>query len=185
MDQGKPLMATDSPLVDFDAVCQKVRAAVEPARTHAVSLHDELGDVLWLSESSMGPDEHNAVLAAVETFANPSGASVLTFDLGESRSAVLIRAVNVRRAIVGVVMIIMDSRIVAQGAPKLLTPKMQRALAQFAAMRPDRGPAPIPEAQPVAPVRAGAPGPRPQASGPAMRPAPAAAARAATLPSSR
>ena len=49
MEQGKPLMQSDSPLVDFDAVCQKVRAAVEPNRTHAVSLHDEAGDMLWLS----------------------------------------------------------------------------------------------------------------------------------------
>ncbi len=116
MDQGKPLTATDSPLVDFDAVCQKVRAAVEPARSHAVSLHDELGDVLWLSESSMGPDEHNAVLQAAETFTDPSAASALAFDLGDLRSAVLVRAVNTRRAMVGVIMIIMDTRIVAQGA---------------------------------------------------------------------
>src|SRR5271168_4050381 len=125
MDQGKPLTTTDSPLVDFDAVCQKVRAAVEPARTHAVSLHDELGDVLWLSESSMGPDEHNAVLEAAEAFANPSAAPVVAVDLGDSRPAVMIRAVSTRRTMVGVIMIIMDSRIVAQGPVKLLTPKLQ------------------------------------------------------------
>ena len=101
MDQGKPLMATDSPLVDFDAVCQKVRAAVEPARTHAVSLHDELGDVLWLSESSMGPDEHNAVREAAEAFTSPSTGPVLAIDLGDLRSAVLVRAVNNRRAFLG------------------------------------------------------------------------------------
>jgi EAL domain-containing protein (putative c-di-GMP-specific phosphodiesterase class I) len=164
MDQGKPLTATDSPLVDFDAVCQKVRAAVEPARTHAVSLHDELGDVLWLSESSMGPDEHNAVLQAVETFAEPSAAAALAFDLGDLRSAVLIRAVNTRRTMVGVIMIVMDTRIVAQGATKLLTPKMQRALTQFAAMRPDRGPAPSPEPEPVAPARTPAASGRPPSS---------------------
>jgi EAL domain-containing protein (putative c-di-GMP-specific phosphodiesterase class I) len=142
MEQGKPLMASDSPLVDFDAVCQKVRAAVEPARTHAVSLHDETGDVLWLSESSMGPDEHNAVLEAAEAFTNPSAAPVLAFDLGDARSAVMIRAINARHVVVGVVMIVMDSRIVAQGPPKLMTPKMQRALVLFAGMRPDRKPAP-------------------------------------------
>src|SRR5271163_2338260 len=164
MDQGKPLMATDSPLVDFDAVCQKVRAAVEPARTHAVSLHDELGDVLWLSESSMGPDEHNAVLQAAETFVDPSAAAALAIDLGDLRSAVLIRAVNTRRTLVGVIMIIMDTRIVAQGATKLLTPKMQRALTQFAAMRPDRGPAPSPEPEPVAPARTPAASGRPTSS---------------------
>jgi EAL domain-containing protein (putative c-di-GMP-specific phosphodiesterase class I) len=142
MEQGKPLMATDSPLVDFDAVCQKVRAAVEPNRTHAVSLHDELGEMLWLSESSMGPDEHNAVHEAIEAFAEPSSDSVLAFDLGDARSAVMIRALNNRRAMVGLIMIIMDTRIVAQGLTKLLTPKLQRALVQFGGMRPDRGPAP-------------------------------------------
>jgi len=177
MDQGKPLTATDSPLVDFDAVCQKVRAAVEPARTHAVSLHDELGDVLWLSESSMGPDEHNAVLQAAETFVDPSAAAALAIDLGDLRSAVLIRAVNTRSTMVGVIMIIMDTRIVAQGAIKLLTPKMQRALTQFAAMRPDRGPAPSPEPEPVAPARTPAASGRPPspAAAPAQ-PAPRTAA---------
>ncbi|MDP9088138.1 MAG: EAL domain-containing protein [Pseudomonadota bacterium] len=136
-------MQSDSPLVDFDAVCQKVRAAIEPNRTHAVSLHDQAGDVLWLSESSMGPDEHNAVREAAEAFTNPAAAPVLSFDLGESRSAVIVRAVNARRAIVGLVMIVMDTRIVASGAPKLMTPKLQRALLQFAAMRPDPGGPPL------------------------------------------
>src|ERR1700744_1551281 len=138
MEQGKPLMQSQSPLVDFDAVCQKVRASVEPNSTHAVSLHDETGDVLWLSESSMGPDEHNAVREAAEAFANPAAAPILSYDLGDSKSAVVGRAVNARRAIVGLIMIVMDTRIVAQGAPKLMTPKLQRALVLFAGMRPDR-----------------------------------------------
>ena len=140
MEHGKPISATDNPLVDFDAVCQKLRAAVEPARAHAVSLHDEHGDVLWLSESSMGPDEHNAVREAVEAFANPAGSPVIVFDLGDSRSAVLLRAVNARRAMVGVIMIVMDARVVkqdARGVLKVMTPKLQRALADFSAMRPD------------------------------------------------
>jgi len=156
MEQGKPFSATDSPLVDYDAVCQKVRAAVEPARAHAVSLHDDQGDLLWLSESSMGPDEHNAVREAIEAFSHPSGPPVLVSDLGDSRSAVLLRAVNGRRAMVGAIMIIMDARVVrhdARGALKVMTPKLQRALADFAAMRPDKTP------PPPAPARAGAAAP--------------------------
>jgi EAL domain-containing protein (putative c-di-GMP-specific phosphodiesterase class I) len=177
MDQGKPLMQSDSPLVDFDAVCQKVRAAVEPNRSHAVSLHDEAGDVLWLSESSMGPDEHNAVREAAEAFANPLASPILTFDLGDSRSAVMLRAINARRAIVGLVMIVMDTRIVSQGAAKLMTPKMQRALVQFAGMRPDRGPElPTLELEPPAPQStAKTPAPRAPAPQPAQRPATATA----------
>ncbi|HEX4152040.1 MAG TPA: EAL domain-containing protein [Steroidobacteraceae bacterium] len=146
MEQGKPFSATESPLVDFDAVCQKIRAAVEPARAHAVSLHDENGDVLWLSESSMGPDEHNAVREALETFSNADSSPVLAFDLGDARSAVLVRSVNARRALVGVVMLILDSRIIkdARGPIMLMTPKMQRALADFAVMRPDVHQRPLP-----------------------------------------
>jgi EAL domain-containing protein (putative c-di-GMP-specific phosphodiesterase class I) len=145
MEHGKPNSATDSPLVDYDAVCQKVRAAVEPNRVHAVSLHDEHGDVLWLSESSMGPDEHNAVREAVEAFADPAAAPVLVVDLGDSRAAVLLRTVNGQRAMVGAIMIVMDARAVRQDARtpfKLMNPKLQRALEDFSRMRPDNAPPP-------------------------------------------
>ena len=145
MERGKPFSA-ESPLVDFDAVCQKVRAAVEPARAHAVSLHDERGDVLWLSESSMGPDEHNAVREALEAFSNSEGPQVLAYDLGDARSAVLLRAVNGRRMLVGAIMVVMDTRVIKQddrGMIKFMTPKLQRALADFAAMRPEVEGAPV------------------------------------------
>jgi EAL domain-containing protein (putative c-di-GMP-specific phosphodiesterase class I) len=145
MEHGKPNSATDSPLVDYDAVCQKVRAAVEPNRVHAVSLHDEHGDVLWLSESSMGPDEHNAVREAVEAFADPAAAPVLVVDLGDSRAAVLLRAVNGQRTLVGAIMIVMDARVVRQDARspfKLMNPKLQRALEDFSRMRPVSAPPP-------------------------------------------
>ena len=157
MEHGKPISATDSPPVDFDAVCQKVRAALEPARAHAVSLHDQHGDLLWLSESSMGPDEHNAVREALDSFASPGSPPVLVYDLGDSRSAILLRAVNGSRAMVGAIMVVMDARVIKQNARGLLnvvTPKLQRALADFAIMRPDvAAPAATPASQ-SAPARA-------------------------------
>ncbi len=147
MEQGKPLSVSQSPLIDFDAVCQKLRSALEPARAHAVSLHDESGDVLWLSEGSMGPDEHNAVREAAEAFADANAAPVLSFDLGDMRSAVLVRAINPRRVMVGMVMLIMDTRNLSKGATRLMTPKLQKALVEFAGVRPDRGsPLPSPSA---------------------------------------
>jgi EAL domain-containing protein (putative c-di-GMP-specific phosphodiesterase class I) len=143
MEQGKPLSVSNSPLIDFDAVCQKLRAALEPIRAHAVSLHDETGDVLWLSEGSMGPDEHNVVREAAEGFADPNAAPVLSFDLGDLRSAVMVRAINARRTMVGMVMLIMDTRNLSKGPMRLMTPKLQKALVEFASVRPDRGP-PVP-----------------------------------------
>jgi EAL domain-containing protein (putative c-di-GMP-specific phosphodiesterase class I) len=103
-------------------------------------LHDEKGDVLWLSEGSMGPDEHNAVREAIEAFADPNAAPVLGFDLGDSRCAVMVRTVDSRCTMVGAVMFVMDSRAIARGATRLMTPKLQRALQEFAATRPARPP---------------------------------------------
>ena len=194
MEQGKPFSATDSPLVDFDAVCQKVRAAIEPARVHALSLHDEKGDVLWLTESSMGPDEHNAVREGFEAFSKANAGPIVAFDLGDSRSAVLFRVINARRVMVGAVMVIMDTRGIKQddkGAARLMTPKLQRALVDFAGMRPELEPAAAaPRASAPAraqtstpstaraapstpaPARAPAPVPAPASTPPAARTAP-------------
>ncbi len=138
MEHGNPRGISEHPTGDFDAVCQKIRRAIEPARAHAVSLHDERGEVLWLSESSMGPDEHDAVRQAVETFVDPDSPALLVRDLGDTRSAVLLRAVDPDRALAGAVMIVMDSRVLkqdGQGAVLLVTPRLQRALADFTAMR--------------------------------------------------
>src|SRR5271167_1377663 len=151
MEQGRPFSATEHPPADFDALCQQVRAAVEPARAHAISLHDEHGDVLWLSENSMGPDEHNAVREAIEAFSSNNSPPVLAYDLGDSRSAVLLRATNGRRTMVGAIMMIMDTRAIPQdhrGAIKLMTPKLQRALIEFADMRPTSEPARTPVREP-------------------------------------
>jgi EAL domain-containing protein (putative c-di-GMP-specific phosphodiesterase class I) len=185
MEQGKTLSVSDSPLIDFDSVCQKLRAALEPVRAHAVSLHDQAGDVLWLSEGSMGPDEHNAVREAAEAFADPNAAPILSIDLGDMRSAVMVRAINSRRAMVGLVMLIMDTRNLTKGASRLMTPKLQKALMDFAGMRPDRtanistsglhlAPDPMP-AQQAAPATA------PGAPKPAARALPAATPRAAPV----
>src|ERR1700743_1819430 len=82
MDHGTPHGAPDGAHVDYDAVCQKVRAAAEPARVRGVSLHDERGEVLWLTESSMGPDEHGAVRAGLDAFRKPGAPPIYLSDMG-------------------------------------------------------------------------------------------------------
>lgn len=157
MEQGTTFTATDNPLVDFDGVCQKVRTALEPARAHAISLHDEHGELIWLSESSMGPDEHNAVRDALEAFAKPGGPAVLAYDLGDAHSAVLLRVVNTHKVLAGAIMAIVDTRIIKQdvrGAARLLTPKLQRVLGEFAEMRTGSEPALSPGASALVKISA-------------------------------
>ena len=149
MQQGTPVGATVGPRVDFDPVCQRVRAAIDAARVHSVSLHDETGDVLWMTESSMGPDEHNAARDAFEAFSNPQAHPIFAYDLGDSRSAVLFRAVNEQRVMTGAIMIVTDTRGVQQddmSLSRLMTPRMQQVLSEFAAMRPPTAASPAPAA---------------------------------------
>ena len=161
MDQVKPVSATETPLVDFEAVCQKIRVAIDSVRVYAVSLLDEKGDVLWMTEGSMGPDEHNAVVEAFEAFTKVNGPVFHDYDLGDSKSAVSFRIVNTRRAMAGAVMVVMDTRGITQddkGAARLMTPKLQRALSEFATTRTHVGPPPAVKAAPAkAPVAAKAP----------------------------
>ena len=135
MELGKPEQSTEPPPVDYSAACQLVRAAIEPARVHAVSLHDRNGDLLWLSESSMGPDEHDVVRQAFESYADRASSMAQAFDLGDGRSAVLFRLTNRGRVTVGAAMAIVDSRVVTSGGcgpESLMTPKLQQALSHAA-----------------------------------------------------
>jgi len=129
----------------------------------------------------MGPDEHNAVREGIDAFSTPGGPPILVYDLGDSRSAVLLRAVNGRLDMVGAVMVVMDARVVkqdARGALKMMTPKLQRALADFAAMRSE---AESPAAAPASatPARTAAPAPAVAAT----RPTPPAQAAIGSRPS--
>ncbi len=123
---------------DLASLCQKIRRAADAVRVSAVSLHDAAGETLWLTESSMGPDEHNAVCEAAEGFRNPQATPIIAHDLGDSRSAVLIRLAGSRQVTLGIVMLIVDSRAIgpaARGLSKLMTPAMQSALEEFTGIR--------------------------------------------------
>jgi EAL domain-containing protein (putative c-di-GMP-specific phosphodiesterase class I) len=150
MEQGNPLSTADGPVVDFQAICQQVRAALDACRIHAVSIHDETEGVLWLTQSSMGPDEHNAVREAFEAFTGPNGRPTFACDLGDMRTAVVFRAVNASRVMAGAIMTVLDSRDVPSGSDghaTLMNRKLQRVLADFATLRGSV------TAPPVAPVR--------------------------------
>lgn len=153
MDTGKSAGSTEPPQVDFETVCRQIRAAVEPARAYAVSIHDRSGELVWLTESSMGPDEHEAVRQAFESYAEPESPPVQAFELGDGRSAVLMRVASPARALAGAVMVVVDSR--SLGADRrdprsLMNPRLARELAALGATLGSRyaTPAPAPAAAP-------------------------------------
>ena len=47
------------------AIGEALKQALSGNRLQSISLHDERGDVLWLDEGALGPDEHNLVIEAL------------------------------------------------------------------------------------------------------------------------
>jgi len=138
----------------YEALGQRIRAAIDPVRALCVSLHDAAADVLWLSESAMGPDEHNVAFEASEIFKDPAAEPVVVLPLSDTQNVLCIRAAEPRQGVAGFVMFIFDQRVLSQsnGWQRLVTPTLQGVLADFLDLQQSRAkkvapkPAPVPAA---------------------------------------
>ncbi len=172
------------------AIGEALKQALSGNRLQSISLHDERGDVLWLDEGALGPDEHNMVLEAVSALnASPDKAYVFQ-NVGDGRAAAFLPARSPLNDLLGIAMIIADAKFLdSKGAAKFVTPTTTNLMRRLAFLRKPPPPAapPAPAAPPPAakvvsqPARPAAPA-RPPAP-PAARPgAPAAAARPGVPP---
>ena len=105
----------DSRSGELEAIARRMLGAVSAVRVWSLSLHDEHADVLWLNESVLGPDEHEAVRASLEIFAGEGAPTRHEHDLGEGRAAVTFRAAQ-GGSVLGVLMIIVDRKAVMSQA---------------------------------------------------------------------
>ncbi len=94
---------------ELEAIARSMLSALSAVRVWSLSLHDEHGDVLWLNESVMGPDEHEAVRASLEIFAGEGAPERHEYDLGDGRVAVTLRAAY-GSSVLGVAMLIVDHK---------------------------------------------------------------------------
>src|SRR5688572_7397154 len=100
----------------------QLRAALPPMRLHSVSLCDADGDVLWLSEGVLGPDEHGYVLEAIASLGDDASVPGLERDLEDGRAAVFLPVRAPQGAVVGIAMILIDGKSISRGlAAKLVT----------------------------------------------------------------
>ncbi|MDE2249958.1 MAG: hypothetical protein KGL25_00935, partial [Gammaproteobacteria bacterium] len=100
--------AGDRP-AELEALARTMLAALKAVRVWSLSLHDEHADVLWLNESVLGPDEHEAVRASLEVFAGEGAPTHHEHDLGDGRVAVSFRAAH-GGSVLGLVMVIVDRK---------------------------------------------------------------------------
>ena len=139
------------------AIGEALKQALSGNRLQSISLHDERGDVLWLDEGALGPDEHNFVLEAVSALnASPDKACVFQ-NFGDGRAAAFLPARSPLNDLLGIAMIIADSKFLDnKGAAKFVTPTTTNLMRRLAFLR---RPAPAPGVPaPAAPAQAGGAG---------------------------
>src|SRR6187551_1445734 len=161
------------------AIGEALKRAIVGSRLQSISLHDERGDVLWLDEGALGPDEHNLVVeAAAELQAGPDQTYVFQL-IGDGRAAAFLPARSPLNDLLGLAMIIADAKFLdSKGAAKFVTPTTTNLMRRLAFLRKPAAPPPPPAAPPPANRVVSQP-PKATPPRPAAGQAPAAAARAA------
>lgn len=103
--------------VSAETLGRQLRAALPPMRVHSLSIYNSEGDVLWLSEGALGPDEHSIVFDAVETLGAAENMHICTRMLDDGRSAVFLAVRAPRGDLVGLAMILADPKSLKGEAP--------------------------------------------------------------------
>jgi len=131
-----------------EALGWQLRAALPPMRLHSVSIYDSQGNVLWLSEGALGPDEHSLVLEALETLTAQSATSCCENRLEDGRLATFLAVRAPQGHLVGLAMILADLKLGGDGlmdrilsAPtRTVMQKLAVLLRPAGARRPDADP---------------------------------------------
>jgi EAL domain-containing protein (putative c-di-GMP-specific phosphodiesterase class I) len=166
------------------AIGEALKQALSGNRLQSISLHDERGDVLWLDEGALGPDEHNLVVEAAAALSAGADRTYVFQNVGDGRAAAFLPARSPLNDLLGLAMIIADAKFLdSKGAAKFVTPTTTNLMRRLAFLRKPPGTAaPVTPPPPAAPANRvvsqppKAPPPRPAA------PAPAAATRPAMPP---
>jgi EAL domain-containing protein (putative c-di-GMP-specific phosphodiesterase class I) len=103
--------------VTAETLGRQLRAALPQMRVHSLSIYDGAGDVLWLSEGALGPDEHSVVVDGMDTLRSGENKLILTRTLDDGRSAILLAVRAPRGDLVGLVMILADPKSLKGEAP--------------------------------------------------------------------
>ena len=179
------------------AIGEALKQALVGTRLQSISLHDERGDVLWLDEGALGPDEHNLVIEAAAALAAGADKTYVFQVVGDGRVAAFLPSRSPLNDLLGLAMIIADAKFLdSKGAAKFVTPTTTNLMRRLAFLRKPTAPAAPVTPPPAAPANRvaspsqapKAPPPRPAGQAPAagMRPGvPPAPARPAAPPAQR
>ncbi len=136
--------------VTAEALGWQLRAALPPMRLHSVSFYDSQGNVLWLSEGALGPDEHSLVLEALETLTADTGKSCCENGLEDGRIAALLAVRAPQGHLVGLAMILAEFKGGGEGlTDRIMSAPVRTIMQKLAVLLKPAGPR-KPDADPTA-----------------------------------
>src|SRR5487761_806017 len=120
---GRPPTGTPRPGAEpatAEALGWQLRSALPPMRLHSVSIYDSQGNVLWLSEGALGPDEHGLVVEALETMTTTGSKSCCENRLEDGRVAAFLAVRAPQGHLVGLAMVLADLKSCGEGLTERL-----------------------------------------------------------------
>jgi EAL domain-containing protein (putative c-di-GMP-specific phosphodiesterase class I) len=118
------------PTATVESLGQQLREVLPSRRLHSVSLCDQEANVLWLSEGALGPDEHSVIVEALEALAGDPALPCHESGLEDGRLAVFLPVRAPTGALVGIAMILADSKSVGDDTLERLTAMPVRTIMQ-------------------------------------------------------
>jgi EAL domain-containing protein (putative c-di-GMP-specific phosphodiesterase class I) len=174
--------------VTVEILGQQLRDALPPRRLQSVSLCDYEANVLWLSEGALGPDEHAVVVEALALLSADTSLGCHELALEDGRHALFLAVRAPTADLVGIAMILADSRTAGDDTIECMTAAPVRAIMQRLAvlMKPgDKRAGPPGSDIPVLELSLDqASAPRPASPAPRVAPAAQAARSAPPTPAS-
>ena len=118
-----------------EALGWELRAALPPLRLHSVSIYDGHGNVLWLSEGALGPDEHALVVEALEAFGGEGRRGGSEQRLEDGRTAAFLPLRAAQGALTGLVMVLAEFKASGEGwVERILTAPVLATMQKLAAL---------------------------------------------------
>jgi EAL domain-containing protein (putative c-di-GMP-specific phosphodiesterase class I) len=150
-----PAAAVDLPAASVESLGQALREALPVRRLHSLSLCDHEANVLWLSEGALGPDEHNLVTEALHVLSTDTTLPTHEIGLEDGRLALFLAVRAPTADLVGIGMILADSKSVGDDTlERLVSPPVRAIMLRLAVlMKPNPKTAALP-ARDLSPLEA-------------------------------
>jgi EAL domain-containing protein (putative c-di-GMP-specific phosphodiesterase class I) len=125
---------TEAPGETAETLGAQVLSLLPTLRMHSVSLFDGKGNVQWLSQGALGPDEQSVVEEAIATLTATTTRAHFEATLADNRAALFLAVRTPRAQLAGLIMVLMDAKTLSSGnlAARILTTSMRAVLQKVA-----------------------------------------------------